>query len=93
MEVGKTIVFQSSTQRCYMTASEMKTLDWLAYINGMFYVILGVNWIYNIYLLLRLRRAGVVQYNITTRLFYALAGVVIVARVLFLVWMDPPYGD
>jgi len=25
--------------------------------------------------------------------FYVLAGVVVVARVLFLIWMDPPYGD
>jgi hypothetical protein len=65
----------------------------LAYLNGLFYTVLGVNWCYNIYLLLRLRRDGVVHYNITTKLFYAFAGVVIVARILFLIWIDPPYGD
>ena len=65
----------------------------LAYVNGLFYVILGANWCYNIYLLLRLRRDGIVHYNITTKLFYAFAGVVIVARLLFLIWIDPPYGD
>ena len=76
-----------------MTVTEMRTLDFLAIMNGFFYFILGCNWVYNIYLLLKLRRKGVVQYNITTKVFYALAGLVVVARVLFLVWMDPPYGD
>ena len=71
----------------------MRTLDILAIVNGLFYLILGCNWIYNVYLLLKLRSKGVVQYNITSKLFYALAGVVVVARVLFLIWMDPPFGD
>jgi hypothetical protein len=61
--------------------------------NGLFYIILGLNWGYNIHLLLKLRRQGVVHYNITTKLFYAFAGVVIVARIMFLVWIDPPYGN
>jgi len=76
-----------------MTATQMKTLNLLAYMNGFFYLILCCNWLYNIYLLFYLHRNGLLSYNITTKLFYALVGVVIVARVLFLIFMDPPYGD
>jgi len=43
-----------------MTSSQMRTLDFLAIMNGLFYFILGCNWAFNIYLLLKLRRKGIV---------------------------------